>query len=86
MTVKAITAPVVVTIVGNPTQATYDGEKHTAEGYTFASDNKLYTQDKVNFSGEAKAHRTDAGTTTMGLEDQFTNADTTNFKNVTLKR
>ena len=49
-------------------------------------DNKLYTQDKVNFSGEAKAHRTDAGTTTMGLEDQFTNADTTNFKNVTLKR
>ena len=85
LTVKAITAPVVVTIVGNPTQATYDGEEHTAEGYTFASDNKLYTQDKVNFSGEAKAHRTDAGTTTMGLEDQFTNADTTNFKNVTFK-
>ncbi len=85
LTVKAITAPVVVTIVGNATQATYDGEEHTAEGYTFASDNKLYTQDKVNFSGEAKAHRTDAGTTTMGLEDQFTNADTTNFKNVTFK-
>ena len=85
LTVKAITAPVVVTIVGNPTQATYDGEEHTAEGYTFASDNKLYTQDKVNFSGEAKAHRTDVGTTTMGLEGQFTNADTTNFKNVTFK-
>ena len=85
LTVNAITSPVVVTIVGDTKQATYDGEEHTAEGYTFTSDNELYTQDKVNFSGEAKAHRTDAGTTTMGLEDQFTNADTTNFKNVTFK-
>ncbi len=85
LTVNAITSPVVVTIVGDTKQATYDGEEHTAEGYTFTSDNELYTQDKVNFSGEAKAHRTDAGTTTMGLEGQFTNADTTNFKNVTFK-
>ncbi len=85
LTVNAITSPVVVTIVGDTKQATYDGEEHTAEGYTFASDNKLYTQDKVNFSGKAKANRTDAGTTTMGLEGQFTNADTTNFKNVTFK-
>ena len=85
LTVNAITSPVVVTIVGDNKQATYDGEEHAAEGYTFTSDNELYTQDKVNFSGEAKAHRTDAGTTTMGLEDQFTNADTTNFKNVTFK-
>ena len=85
LTVNAITSPVVVTIVGDNKQATYDGEEHTAEGYTFTSDNELYTQDKVNFSGEAKAHRTDAGTTTMGLEDQFANADTTNFKNVTFK-
>ena len=85
LTVNAITSPVVVTIVGDTKQAAYDGEEHTAEGYTFASDNKLYTQDKVNFSGTAKANRTDAGTTTMGLEGQFTNADTTNFKNVTFK-
>ena len=85
LTVDAITSPVVVTIVGNTTQVTYDGEEHTVEGYTFASDNKLYTQDKVNFSGEAKANRTDAGTTAMGLEGQFTNADATNFKNVTFK-
>ena len=85
LTVNAITSPVVVTVVGDTKQATYDGEEHTAEGYTFASDNKLYTQDKVNFSGKAKANRTDAGTTTMGLEGQFTNADTTNFKNVTFK-
>ena len=85
LTVNAITSPVVVTVVGDTKQATYDGEEHTAEGYTFASDNKLYTQDKVNFSGKTKANRTDAGTTTMGLEGQFTNADTTNFKNVTFK-
>ena len=85
LTVNAVTSPVVVTVVGDTKQATYDGEEHTAEGYTFASDNKLYTQDKVNFSGKAKANRTDAGTTTMGLEGQFTNADTTNFKNVTFK-
>lgn len=85
LTVNAITSPVVVTVVGDTKQATYDGEEHTAEGYTFASDNKLYTQDKVNFSGKAKANRTDAGTTTMGLEGQFTNADTINFKNVTFK-
>lgn len=85
LTVHAITDHVTVTIVGDQKSGTYNGQELKAEGYTFTSDNKLYTQDKVAFSGTAEAARTDAGKTEMGLTDKFTNADTTNFKNVTFE-
>ncbi len=85
LTVEAIATPVTVTIVGDQKYGTYNGKALKAEGYTFTSDNKLYTQDKVTFSGTAEVLRTDAGKTEMGLTDKFTNADTTNFKNVTFK-
>ena len=85
LTVDPITAPVTVTIVGNTVIGTYNGKELTAEGYTFASDNKYYTLDKVVFSGNSKVARTDAGKTEMGLTGKFSNADTTNFKNVTFK-
>lgn len=83
LTVKPISDPITVTIVGNTATGPYNGKELTAEGYTFASDNKYYTQDKVAFSGNSKVARTDAGKTEMGLTGKFANADTTNFTNVT---
>ncbi|MDR4060517.1 MAG: Ig-like domain-containing protein [Slackia sp.] len=83
LTVDPITAPVTITIAGKTATGTYNGKELTAEGYTFASDNTYYTQDKVAFSGDSKVARTDAGKTEMGLPGKFANADTTNFTNVT---
>ena len=83
LTVDPITAPVTVAITGKTATGTYNGKELTAEGYTFASDNKYYTQDKVAFSGDSEVARTDAGKTEMGLPGKFANADTTNFTNVT---
>ena len=83
LTVDPITALVTVTITGKTATGTYNGKELTAEGYTFKSDNAYYTEDKVEFSGNSKVARTDAGKTEMGLPGKFANADTTNFTNVT---
>ena len=83
LTVKPISDPITVTIVGNTATGTYNGKEYKAEGYDFSSTNTLFTQDKVTFSGTAEATRTDVGKTEMGLTGKFSNADTTNFTNVT---
>ncbi|MGO5294509.1 Ig-like domain-containing protein [Collinsella sp. LCP21S3_A3] len=84
LTVKPISDPITVTIVGKTATGTYNGKEYKAEGYTFNSTNDLFTKDKVTFSGTAEAARTDAGKTVMGLTAaQFTNDDATNFTNVT---
>ena len=80
--VNPVQTEVVVTIVGNTGRAKYDGAEHSVEGYTFKSNNDLYTQSKVKFDGTAKAAGTNAGTYPMGLDGKFTNADTMNFPNV----
>ena len=86
LVVNPVMASVVVTIVGNHADGTYNGKERSASGYTFSSNNKLYTQDKVVFSGTAEAKRTDAGKTDMGLKaDQFSNGDALNFRNVVFK-
>ena len=85
LTVKPIGDPITVTIVGKTATGTYNGKELTAEGYTFDSTNDLFTEGKVSFSGTAKAARTDAGKTEMGLSGKFANADTVNFPNVTFK-
>ncbi len=86
LVVNPVMASVVVTIVGNHADGTYNGKELSASGYTFSSNNELYTQDKVVFSGTAEAKRTDAGKTVMGLKaDQFSNGDAVNFKNVVFK-
>ena len=82
LTVKPISDPITVTIVGKTATGKYNGNEYKAEGYDFNSTNDLFTEDKVSFSGTAKAARTDAGKTEMGLPGKFTNADTTNFTNV----
>ena len=86
LVVNPVMASVVVTIVGNHASGTYNGKELSASGYIFSSNNELYTQDKVVFSGTAEAKRTDAGKTDMGLKaDQFSNGDAVNFKNVVFK-
>ncbi len=71
-------AKVTVTITGKHNSAPYDGREHTVSDYNAESSNPLYrcngeTLD-FNFTGTAKARRTDAGTTYMGLTDsQFVN-------------
>ena len=86
LVVNPVKASVVVTIAGNHAEGTYNGKELSASGYTFSSNNELYTQDKAVFSGTAEAKRTDAGKTVMGLKaDQFSNGDTVNFTNVVFK-
>lgn len=80
--VNPVSDEVVVTITGNHAEGTYNGKPLTATGYTFASDNALYTSAKVAFSGEDSVSRIDAGTTVMDLQGKFANADAVNFPNV----
>ena len=73
-----------VTITGATAAADYDGEAHVAEGYEAVADSDLYDVSRdIAFDGEAKAVRTDAGTTEMGLTaEQFRNTND-NFETVT---
>lgn len=74
---------IVVTITGNTETVTYDGDEHTATGYTFTTKNPLYTEKDFTFTGDATAKGTDAGTYMMGLTPaQFENTNP-NFENVT---
>ena len=74
---------IVVTITGNTETVTYDGDEHTATGYTVSTSNPLYTEADFTFTGTATAKGTDAGTYMMGLTPaQFENTNP-NFENVT---
>ncbi len=83
LTINPITAKVTVTITGNTGTKPYNGTTQTVTGYTFASDNKLYTESKVDFTGNATAAGITAGKYDMNLKpEHFSNKDTTNFTNV----
>ena len=83
LTINPITAKVTVTITGNTDTKPYNGTTQTVTGYTFASDNKLYTENCVSFTGNATAAGITAGTYKMDLKpEHFSNKDTTNFTNV----
>ena len=74
---------IVVTITGNTKTVTYDGDEHTATGYTFTTKNPLYTEKDFTFTGDATAKGTDAGSYLMHLDaSQFQNTNK-NFKSVT---
>ena len=79
--VTPFTDEVTVTITGNTDTKTYDGNKHSVEGYTVSiSKPKLYQENDITFTGSAKAEGTDADTYLMGLKiADFTN----NNKNFT---
>ena len=83
LTVKPSTAEVVVTITGNSLSTTYDGTEKTVEGYTFTTNNELYTQADFELLETAKASGKDADTYTMGLtEASFVNTNSETFPNV----
>ena len=74
---------VVVTIVGNNASAVYDGTEHKVTGYTVVSiSNKLYKESDFSFSGTAEAKRTEAGTTYMGLKEEYFKNENANFSKV----
>ena len=84
LSITEVDAEVTVTIKGHEDSVTYDGKPHSVEGYEIIDiSNKLYTKDDVQFTGEAKAEGTEAGTYKMNLaEAQFSNTNS-NFKKVT---
>ena len=81
--VTPFTDKVTVTIKGHEDTATYDGNPHSVEGYEVTNiSNKLYKENDIGFTGEAKAEGTAAGTYQMNLKkDQFSNISQ-NFTNV----
>ena len=84
LSITEVNAEVTVTIKGHEDSVTYDGNPHSVEGYEITDiSNKLYTKDDVQFTGEAKAEGTEAGTYQMHLtKDLFSNKNS-NFKKVT---
>ena len=86
LTISPITDKVTVTITGNTATKPYNGTTQTVTGYTFSSDNELYTENCVSFTGNATAAGITAGTYKMDLKpEHFSNIDTTNFTNVEFK-
>ena len=66
--------PVVVNVTGNNDRVVYDRGEHSVEGYTTEISDPLYTEEYIDFEGEAKASGTNVGNYEMGLsEDRFAN-------------
>lgn len=83
LTIDPISDKVTVTITGNTDTKPYNGTTQTVTGYTFSSDNELYTENCVRFTGIATAAGITAGQYYMNLKpEHFSNIDTTNFTNV----
>ena len=82
ITINPISA--VVTITGKKDTVDYDGEEHTATGYTATANTELYdVESSFEFGGTASVTRADVGTTYMGLTaEDFTNTNG-NFSTVT---
>ena len=81
--VTPFTDKVTVTIKGHEDTATYDGNPHSVEGYEVTNiSNKLYKENDIGFTGEAKAEGTAAGTYQMNLTAQQFSNISQNFTNV----
>ena len=81
--VTPFTDKVTVTIKGHEDTATYDGNSHSVEGYEVTNiSNKLYKENNIGFTGEAKAEGTKAGTYQMNLTAQQFSNISQNFTNV----
>ena len=85
--------PVVVTVMGSTNEVDYDGNAHTAAGYSASADvnegveegrTPVFDLANIMVTGSPSAVRTDAGTTNMGLSPaMFRSADVNNFSSVT---
>ena len=81
--VNPFTDKVTVTIKGHEDTATYDGNPHSVEGYEVTNiSNKLYKENDIGFTGEAKAEGTKAGTYQMNLTAQQFSNISQNFTDV----
>ena len=85
LTVTPYTDEVVVKIIGNNKEVTFDGKEQTVEGYTVDIDNELYTEADFAFNGTDSVSGTDAGTYNMGLTPVNFENISKNFTNVTFE-
>ena len=83
LSITEVDAEVTVTIKGHEDTATYDGNPHSVEGYEVTNiSNKLYKENDIGFTGEAKAEGTAAGTYQMNLTAQQFSNISQNFTDV----
>ena len=81
--VTSVTDKVTVTIQENSGKFTYDGTEKTVTGYKVTSiNNKLYSKDDFEFSGNDKVSGTDAGSYDMNLKASDFKNTNKNFDNV----
>ena len=75
-TLEVTRRPITVQITGNTDSKEYNGATQSVTGYGVTIVDTLYTEDKVQFSGDAVAEGIVVGTYPMNLtESQFSNAD-----------
>ena len=83
LSITEVDAEVTVTIKGHEDSVTYDGNPHSVEGYEVTNiSNKLYKENDIGFTGEAKAEGTAAGTYQMNLTAQQFSNISQNFTDV----
>ena len=83
LVITPVTDKVTVTIKGHEDTATYDGNPHSVEGYEVTNiSNKLYKENDIGFTGEAKAEGIEAATYQMNLTAQQFSNISQNFTNV----
>lgn len=82
LTVSQDEQHIIVTITGATDEKTYDGKKHTVNGYTVSVSNPKYKESFIKFTGKASASGTDAGTYMMGLKSADFRNINTNFTDV----
>ena len=80
--ISPVTDKVTVTIKGKQDTKSYNGSTQFVTGYEFSTNNSLYAQTNVKFTGDATAKGTAVGSYNMNLaKEQFSNTSN-NFSNV----
>ena len=80
--ISPVTDKVTVTIKGKQDTKSYNGSTQFVTGYEFSTNNSLYAQTNVKFTGDATAKGTAVGSYNMNLaKEQFSNTNE-NFSNV----
>ena len=87
LVVTPYTDKITVTITGNTDEVEYDGHEHTVEGYTFETDNDLYTEDDFEFTGNdvargTRANNEDNPEYNMGMTSEDFKNISENFTNI----
>ncbi len=80
--ISPVTDKVTVTIKGKQDTKSYNGSTQSVTGYEFSTNNSLYAQTNVKFTGDATAKGIAVGSYNMNLaKEQFSNTNE-NFSNV----